>query len=52
MRQVWVGCSRVLHAQELIRRYIDPFYKVPAAFLDLEKHAGKSLNLCARSARV
>jgi hypothetical protein len=41
MRQVWIGCSRVLHAQELIRRYIDPFYKVPAAFLDPEKHAGE-----------
>jgi hypothetical protein len=41
MRQVWIGCSRVLHAEELIRRYIDPFYKVLAAFLDLEKHAGE-----------
>jgi hypothetical protein len=41
MRQVWVGCSRVLQAEELIRRYIDPFYKVPAAFLDLKNQAGE-----------
>ena len=39
MRQVWIGCSRVLQAEELIRRYIDPFYKVPAAFLDLKNQA-------------
>jgi hypothetical protein len=41
MRQVWLGCSRVLQAEELIRRYIDPFYKVRAAFLDLENQAGE-----------
>ena len=40
MRQVWIGSSRVLHAEELIRRYIDPFYKVPAAFPDLKNQAG------------
>ena len=39
MRQVWIGVSRVFRAEELIRRYIDPFYKVPAAFLDLENRA-------------
>ena len=41
MRQVWIGCSRVLQAGELIRRYIDPFDKVPAAFLDLKNQAGE-----------
>ena len=40
MRQVWIGSSPVLHAEELIRRYIDPFYKVPAAFPDLRNQAG------------
>ena len=52
MRQVWIGCSRVLQAGELIRRYIDPFYKVLAAFLDLKTKQEKSLNSCARSVRA
>ena len=41
MRQVWIGFSRVLRWEELIRRYIDPWHKVPAAFLDLENRAGE-----------
>jgi hypothetical protein len=36
VRQVWIGVSRVLRGEELIRRYIDPWHKLPAGFLDLE----------------
>ena len=49
MRQVWIGSSPVLHAEELIRRHIDPFYKVPAAFPDLKNEAGlRALVRCER----
>jgi hypothetical protein len=45
MRQVWIGASRLLRGEELIRRYIDPWHKVPAAFLDRETEHAKFLKL-------